>query len=217
MLREVDGAHTSHPTAAPAAGSLTSTGTRCQSSYQVCAQPIAALPVWVVMVVLAGGGGGGCWPLLRGTLPCPARPAHPCPLVRLTRDQCLPDRLAESGQPAERLRRQHLSQQMQLPPLQTAGDGTAGSSRDMCVLPQLPLCCCDSPSTHERAVARRPLLYSLLEPSTRGAPDAQPPQAAQKGASQGFRADGTAVMRTDAGAASRGFDPAPFCFTTESQ
>ena len=86
-----------------------------------------------------------------------------------------------------------------------------------CVLPQLPLCCCDSPATHERTVARRPLLYSLLEPSTRGAPDAQPPQAAQKGASQGFRADGTAAMRTDAGAASRGFDPAPFCFTTESQ
>ena len=214
MLREVDGAHTSHPTAARAAGSLTSTGTRCQSSYQVCAQPIAALPVWVAMVVLAVR----CFfLLLRGTLSCPACPAHPCPLVRLTRDQCLPDRLAESGQPAERLRRQHLSQQMQLPPLQTAGDGTAGSSRDMCVLPQLRLCCCDSPSTHERTVARRPLLYSLLEPSTRGAPDAQPPQAAQKGASQGFRADGTAAMRTDAGAASRGFDPAPFCFTTESQ
>ena len=77
MLREVDGAHTSHPTAAHAAGSLTSTGTRCQSSYQVCAQPIAALPVWVVMVVLAGGGGGGCWPLLRGTLSCPARPLTP--------------------------------------------------------------------------------------------------------------------------------------------
>ena len=53
MLREVDGPHTSHPTAARAAGSLTSTGTRCQSSYQVCAQPIAALPVWVAMVVLA--------------------------------------------------------------------------------------------------------------------------------------------------------------------
>ena len=90
----------------------------------------------------------------------------------------------------------------------------------MCVLPQLPLCCCrDSPDTHERTIARRPLLYSLLEPSTRGAfaPDAQPPQTAPKGESQGFRADGTAAMRTDAGAASRGFDPAPFCFTAESQ
>ena len=137
MLREVDGPHTSHPTAARAAGSLTSTGTRCQSSYQVCAQPIAALPVWVAMVVLAVRWRwrllrGDWWPLLRGTLSCPARPAHPCPLVRLTRAQCLPDRLAESGQPAERLCRQHLSQQMQLPPLQTAGDGTADSSRDMC-------------------------------------------------------------------------------------
>uniref|UniRef100_A0A7S0HX00 LisH domain-containing protein n=1 Tax=Phaeocystis antarctica TaxID=33657 RepID=A0A7S0HX00_9EUKA len=101
--------------------------------------------------------------------------------------------LSESGQPAERLRRQHLSQQLLLPPLQTAGDGSAGSSRDM------------------------PLLYSLLEPSTRGAPDAQPTQTAPKGESQGFRADGTAAMRTDAGVASRGFDPAPFCFTTESQ
>ena len=49
-----------------------------------------------------------------------------------------PNRFAESGQPAERLRRQHLSQQLQLPPLQTAGDGTAGSSRDMCVLPRPP-------------------------------------------------------------------------------
>ena len=88
----------------------------------------------------------------------------------------------------------------------------------MCVLPQPPLCSCrDSPGAHERTIARRPLLYSLLEPSTRGAPDAQPTQTAPKGESQGFRADGTAAMRTDAGVASRGFDPAPFCFTTESQ
>ena len=34
--------------------------------------------------------------------------------------------LAESGQPAERLRRQYLSQQLQLPPVQTAGDGPNG-------------------------------------------------------------------------------------------
>lgn len=163
-----------------------------------------------------GGGGGGGGSHGGPLLPSPSPPTSG--LVRITRAYCLPDRFAESGQPAERLRRQHLSQQLLLPPLQTAGDGTAGSSRDMCVLPQLPLCSCrDSPDAHERIIARRPLLYSLLEPSTRGAPDGQPPQTAPKGESQGFRADGTAAMRADAGAGSRGFDPAPFCFTTESQ
>ena len=53
----------SHPTAPRSAGSLTSTGTRCQSSYQVHAQPIAALLVWVgtamVVVAVRWANGGG--------------------------------------------------------------------------------------------------------------------------------------------------------------
>ena len=186
---------------------------------------IAALPVWVgtamaavavavVVVAVAAL-------VVAAALFCPALPR---PLLTWPELQawshCLFGRFAESGQPAERLRRQHLSQQLLLPPLQTAGDGTAGSSRDMCALPQVPLCSCrDGPDAYGRIIARRPLLYSLLEPSTRGAfaPDAQPLQPAPEGEAQGFRADGTATMRSGAGATSRGFDPAPFCFTTEPQ
>jgi lisH domain-containing protein FOPNL len=96
--------------------------------------------------------------------------------------------LSESGQPAERLRRQHLSQQLQLPPLQTAGDGASNPSRDM------------------------PLLYALLEPSTRGAFAQSDQDTATGGDAKGPRP----AARAGAGATRRVSDPAPVCFTTES-
>ena len=143
----------SHRAAVCAAGSSISTGTRCQSSYQVhqqlrwldCCRG-SGRPAGVGVGVGGGGGGSSAPPFL---------PTVVVAMGRITRPHGFPDRIAESGQPAERLRRQHLSQQLLLPPLQTAGDGTSGSCRDMYVLPRPPMCsCCGAADSYERPFAQ---------------------------------------------------------------